>query len=151
MRPATSGKSSAYLLLVDDAPRLLVDAGGGAFERLGKAGVAAAGLDPVLLTHLHDAGYWLLPPAVTNSGSQLRLLSHDLSGGRQAVRAPGGVMVYDDLGVKRVRHHGHRHRWPMRLRSLLQVRSGLPATLRRVSFTTLRHATKTEARRLRPS
>jgi ribonuclease BN (tRNA processing enzyme) len=37
--------SSGYLVQLDGRPRLLVDAGGGTFERLGRAGVdpAAAG------------------------------------------------------------------------------------------------------------
>jgi ribonuclease BN (tRNA processing enzyme) len=45
--------SSGYVLTSDDGSRLLMDAGGGAFERLGRAGVGAADFDLVLLTHLH--------------------------------------------------------------------------------------------------
>lgn len=45
--------SSGYLVRLDGRPRLLVDAGVGTFERLGRAGVDPAGLDAVLLTHLH--------------------------------------------------------------------------------------------------
>lgn len=45
--------SSAYVLSVDGQPRLLIDAGGGCFERMGRAGVRPAALDAVLLTHLH--------------------------------------------------------------------------------------------------
>jgi hypothetical protein len=44
--------SSSYLLWLDGRPRILVDAGGGAFERLGRVGVDPIELD-VLLTHLH--------------------------------------------------------------------------------------------------
>jgi ribonuclease BN (tRNA processing enzyme) len=45
--------SSAYLLMIDGDPRVLVDAGGGVFERLGRAGIAPADLGTVLLTHTH--------------------------------------------------------------------------------------------------
>ena len=45
--------SSSYVLTLSDGRRLLVDAGGGVFERLGRAEIGAAELDPVLLTHLH--------------------------------------------------------------------------------------------------
>lgn len=45
--------SSGYLLWCDGRPRLLVDAGGGTFERLGRTGVDPAEFDAVLLTHLH--------------------------------------------------------------------------------------------------
>ena len=45
--------SSGYILRSEGTPPLLIDAGGGTFERLGRSGIGAAGLDPVLLTHLH--------------------------------------------------------------------------------------------------
>ncbi|MDT7618318.1 MAG: hypothetical protein QOF00_5765 [Pseudonocardiales bacterium] len=45
--------SSGYLVQLDGRPRLLVDAGGGTFERLGRAGVDPAALAAALLTHLH--------------------------------------------------------------------------------------------------
>jgi ribonuclease BN (tRNA processing enzyme) len=45
--------ASSYLVVVDGAPRILVDAGPGAFVRLGELGVDFAKLDTVLLTHLH--------------------------------------------------------------------------------------------------
>lgn len=45
--------SSGYVVLIDEQPRLLVDAGGGTFERLGRAEVPAALLGTVLLTHTH--------------------------------------------------------------------------------------------------
>ncbi|MHB8275708.1 MAG: MBL fold metallo-hydrolase [Dermatophilaceae bacterium] len=46
------------------AARVLVDAGGGTFERLGRAGVEAANLDLVLLTHTHIDHSGGLPPVV---------------------------------------------------------------------------------------
>jgi ribonuclease BN (tRNA processing enzyme) len=45
--------SSGHVVMVNGDARLLVDAGGGTFDRLGRAGVAAASLDLVLLTHTH--------------------------------------------------------------------------------------------------
>ena len=50
---ATGRAGSAYLLLLDGKPRILVDAGPGSFVRLGEAGEPLADMDIVLLTHLH--------------------------------------------------------------------------------------------------
>jgi ribonuclease BN (tRNA processing enzyme) len=52
--PAATGRAaSSYLILIDGAPRILVDAGPGSFARLGEAKVSLASTDIVLLTHLH--------------------------------------------------------------------------------------------------
>lgn len=51
--PTARRVSSGYVVWLDGSPRLLVDAGGGVFERVGRAGVPLAGLDAVLLTHTH--------------------------------------------------------------------------------------------------
>ncbi|GAC1524590.1 MAG: MBL fold metallo-hydrolase [Vulcanimicrobiaceae bacterium] len=45
--------SSGYLVAIDGVPRILVDAGGGVYERVGKAGIDLSGLELVLLTHTH--------------------------------------------------------------------------------------------------
>ncbi len=45
--------SSGYLVAVDGEASILVDAGGGAFERLGKLGADPAAIELVLLTHTH--------------------------------------------------------------------------------------------------
>lgn len=50
---ATGRAASSYVLLLDGKPRILVDAGPGAFVRLGEAKLSMADLDVVLLTHLH--------------------------------------------------------------------------------------------------
>ena len=50
---ATGRAGSSYLVLVDGAPRILVDAGPGSFARLGEAKLSLAKTDIVLLTHLH--------------------------------------------------------------------------------------------------
>jgi ribonuclease BN (tRNA processing enzyme) len=52
--PGALGRaSSSYVVLIDGTPRILVDAGSGAFVRIGEAGIALDSLDLVLLTHLH--------------------------------------------------------------------------------------------------
>lgn len=52
--PGAEGRgSSSYLLSIDGTARILVDAGSGAFVRLGEARVDLESLDVVLLTHLH--------------------------------------------------------------------------------------------------
>jgi ribonuclease BN (tRNA processing enzyme) len=52
---ATSiGRASAgYLIFVEGEPRILMDVGGGTFQRLAKSGVNIRNLDIVLLSHLH--------------------------------------------------------------------------------------------------
>jgi ribonuclease BN (tRNA processing enzyme) len=50
---ATGRAASSYLLFLDGAARILVDAGPGSFVRLGEAKASLADTDIVLLTHLH--------------------------------------------------------------------------------------------------
>ncbi len=50
---ASERVSSGYLVWVDGDPALLVDAGGGVFERLGRLEVDVSALSAVALTHLH--------------------------------------------------------------------------------------------------
>ena len=52
---ATSiGRASAgYLIFVDGEPRILMDVGGGTFQRVAKSGVNLRALDTILLSHLH--------------------------------------------------------------------------------------------------
>jgi ribonuclease BN (tRNA processing enzyme) len=50
---ATGRAASSYLVLIAGIPRILVDAGPGAFARLGEAKMSLAQTDMVLLTHLH--------------------------------------------------------------------------------------------------
>jgi ribonuclease BN (tRNA processing enzyme) len=52
--PVSFGRAaSGYVVLVDGAPRVLVDVGPGAFVRLGELGLDLRRLDTILLTHLH--------------------------------------------------------------------------------------------------
>ena len=50
---ATGRAGAAYLVSIDGTPRILVDAGPGAFVRVGESGLSLADVDIVLLTHLH--------------------------------------------------------------------------------------------------
>lgn len=45
--------SSGYLLSLGGRPRILVDCGGGTFERVGRMGLDLSALDQIPLTHLH--------------------------------------------------------------------------------------------------
>lgn len=52
--PIAEGRAGpSYLVHIDGAPRLLIDAGPGALLRLGEAGVAPETLDAIALSHLH--------------------------------------------------------------------------------------------------
>jgi ribonuclease BN (tRNA processing enzyme) len=50
---ATGRAGTCYLVLLDGVPRVLLDAGPGAFVRLGESGLSMQHVDTVLLTHLH--------------------------------------------------------------------------------------------------
>jgi len=45
--------SAGYLVSIDGTPRILVDAGGGTFERIGRSGLDLSSLEQILLTHMH--------------------------------------------------------------------------------------------------
>ena len=50
----TAGRASAsYLIFIDGQPKILMDAGGGAYKSLAMSGVDIKDLDIVLLSHLH--------------------------------------------------------------------------------------------------
>jgi len=52
--PASTGRAaSGYVVSIDGTPRILIDAGPGAFVRLGEMGINLEHLDTILLTHLH--------------------------------------------------------------------------------------------------
>jgi ribonuclease BN (tRNA processing enzyme) len=52
--PGAVGRASTcFVLSLDGSPRILIDAGSGAFVRLGEAGLSLDHLDLILLTHLH--------------------------------------------------------------------------------------------------
>jgi len=45
--------ASGFMIFVDKKPRILMDAGGGVYKRIGDAGINIADLDTVLITHMH--------------------------------------------------------------------------------------------------
>jgi ribonuclease BN (tRNA processing enzyme) len=45
--------SAGYVLWIDGKPRILLDAGGGTFERIGRSGLDVSSLEQILLTHMH--------------------------------------------------------------------------------------------------
>src|ERR1700729_3114171 len=52
--PRPFGRASAsYIVMVDGTPRILMDAGPGAFLRIGELNLDVSTVDTVLLTHLH--------------------------------------------------------------------------------------------------
>jgi ribonuclease BN (tRNA processing enzyme) len=52
--PRAFGRAgSSYIVMGDGTPRILVDAGPGAFLRIGELNVDLSGVDTVMLTHLH--------------------------------------------------------------------------------------------------
>ena len=52
--PRPFGRASAsYIVMVDGTPRILMDAGPGAFLRIGELNLDVSSVDTVLLTHLH--------------------------------------------------------------------------------------------------
>jgi ribonuclease BN (tRNA processing enzyme) len=87
--PRAAGRAAAsYVIAIEGTPRYLVDAGPGAFARLGESGIPTEALDTILLTHLH----------VDHAGDLPGLIkSRDLSGNepvRFRIVGPSGQGVY---------------------------------------------------------
>jgi ribonuclease BN (tRNA processing enzyme) len=59
--------SAGYVVSIDERPRVLVDAGGGIYERIGRCGLDLSKLDLILLTHLHIDHTSDLPAVVMNA------------------------------------------------------------------------------------
>lgn len=85
--PRAFGRSgSSYILLVDGAPRILLDAGPGAFVRIGELNINLQQVDIVLLTHLHidhsgDLAAFFNARALTSDGPiKYRVFGPDGSG-----------------------------------------------------------------------
>jgi ribonuclease BN (tRNA processing enzyme) len=89
--------SSGYVLTRDDGTRLLVDAGGGTFERLGRAGIAAAGFDLVLLTHFHIDHSGDLAPIVFSAFLEGRTTALTVTGPAPREGHPGTHRFCDAL------------------------------------------------------
>jgi ribonuclease BN (tRNA processing enzyme) len=73
--PRPFGRASAsYIVMVDGTPRILLDAGPGAFVRIGELDLDLSRVDTVLLTHLHidhagDLAAFFNARALTSDGS----------------------------------------------------------------------------------
>lgn len=79
---------TSYLVEVDGTPRVLIDAGPGAFLRLGEVNVSLEQVDTVLLTHLHidhtgDLPAMLLARGLTARAPSIRLSVFGPSGAGQ--------------------------------------------------------------------
>ena len=83
--------SSGYLIAVDGSARILVDAGGGTYERLGRAGADLRALELVLLTHTHIDHSGGLAPVVFD------LYMND-RGRPLAVTGPAGREIHPGCG-----------------------------------------------------
>jgi ribonuclease BN (tRNA processing enzyme) len=59
--------SAGYIVSVDERPRILVDAGGGIYERIGRCGLDLSGIELILLTHMHIDHTSDLPAVVMNA------------------------------------------------------------------------------------
>ena len=89
--------SSAYALMIDGDARVLVDAGGGVFERLGRAGIAPAGLGMVLLTHTHIDHTGGLAPVVFSAFMEGRAAPLTIVGPAAGNDQPGCTRFVDLL------------------------------------------------------
>jgi ribonuclease BN (tRNA processing enzyme) len=79
--------SSSYIVSIDSWARILVDAGGGAFERLGRAGTDLSSLELALLTHTH----------IDHSGGLAPIVFSLYMSGRTrslAIAGPAGVDIH---------------------------------------------------------
>lgn len=85
--PRAFGRAgSSFLVLLDGTPRILVDAGPGAFLRIGELNLDLEKVDTVLLTHLHidhsgDLPAFFNARALTSDGPIVyRIFGPDASG-----------------------------------------------------------------------
>ena len=63
----TKRVSAGYLIFTDGEPRILMDAGGGVFQRIGKSGVKTGGIERIIFSHLHMDHDGALTPVLAMS------------------------------------------------------------------------------------
>jgi ribonuclease BN (tRNA processing enzyme) len=80
---------TSYLLWIDGAPRLLIDAGAGSYLRFAEAGGRLASLDAILLTHLHADHAGDLAGVLNSGGFETRTAPLPVIGPDGAERFPG--------------------------------------------------------------
>lgn len=83
--------SSGYVVWVDRKPAILLDAGGGAFERLGRAGIDPAAIDLMLYSHTHIDHTGGLAPIVFAAAMAERGRPFDLIGPQGRDMHPGAM------------------------------------------------------------
>jgi len=81
--------STAYLVWIDGAARILIDAGGGAFLRFGEAGARFADLDLIGLSHFHTDHSADLPALLKSGFFSKRSRPLPIAGPSGAGRFPG--------------------------------------------------------------
>jgi ribonuclease BN (tRNA processing enzyme) len=97
--PRAFGRAgSSYVVLVEGTPRVLVDAGPGAFLRMGELGIDLQRVDTVLLTHLHidhsgDLASFFNARALTSDGP----IAYRIFGPSGAGQFPGTSRFVDLL------------------------------------------------------
>lgn len=84
--------SSGYLIFVDGKPKILMDVGGGTYQRLAQSGTNIKDLDIVLLSHLHNDHTGDLSPVIKT------LFFHNRGAGTQR-SAPIRFFGPDENGV----------------------------------------------------
>jgi len=89
--------SSGYVVWTEGRPAILLDAGGGAFERLGRAAIDPALIDLVLLSHLHIDHSGGLAPVVFAATIAKRGRPFDLVGPCGRGQVPGAKQFADLL------------------------------------------------------
>jgi ribonuclease BN (tRNA processing enzyme) len=89
--------SSGYLVCVDDVPRVLVDAGGGIYERIGRAGIDLSQLEVALLSHTHIDHTGGLAPVVFHAYMNDRKRPLSIVGPAGREMHPGCVRFTDLL------------------------------------------------------
>ena len=86
-QPGRAGVS--YLLWIDGAPRLLIDAGAGSFLRFAEAGGKVGSLDAILISHLHADHAGDLAGILNTGGFEGRTAPLPIIGPDSAPRFPG--------------------------------------------------------------
>lgn len=89
--------SSGYVVWLDGAPQLLLDAGGGAFERLGRAKIDPAAIDAILVSHTHVDHTGGIAPVVFAAAMAERGRPFTLAGPAGREQHPGAARFADLL------------------------------------------------------